>query len=105
MMVKRIIANEDNLYKALRATAIAHEVQFADWMDDGQVGIRSEGVPLVADVRSIVSAFCSNSNSIVEVGYDYTTIYLDEAVYRKEVNELGLQMALPYSNNINWETK
>ena len=109
-MEKKIKVNEKNLIKALRATAKAHNVKFENWLEDGQVGIKSESIPVVADVKSIVGAFCNNLNAhgLVEVGYGYTTIFIDSCMYdfKKEMSSIDvmqLEMALPADTKIKWE--
>lgn len=108
-MSKSIKANEKNLIKALRATAQAHQAKFHNWLkDDGQIGIETEVIPLVADVKAIVKAFTTNPDQVVEVGYGYTTIFVDSCDYKQEMSELdemNLFMALPFEAKhlINWE--
>lgn len=87
------------LKKALKACADAHHVDFEQWTEDEQIGIRSEDVPVVADIRIICRAFCGEAN-IVETGWGYTTIYLDEAVFLPEVDMQSLSLALPHGTTI-----
>jgi hypothetical protein len=92
-------ANERNLIQALKLCAQAHGKEFCDWSDgDNQVAIKDEGVPVVADVQSIVRAFTGDENfypDSIETDFGYTTIYLDEIEYAPVVDERTLRMALP----------
>ena len=56
-MKKTITPCIENLITALKTCAMAHNANFCDWTDEGQVGIESETMPTYADVRSIVRAF------------------------------------------------
>lgn len=106
--MKTIIANEKNLLKALKATAKAHNAEFENWLDEGQVGIKSETIPAVADIKTIVSAFTTNGNNNVEVGWGYTTIFVDCLEYKEELSAndiMQLEMSLPYGLKIKWLTK
>ena len=91
-----MIPTVELLKKALRKCAEEHNVPSEEWSEDGQFGIKSESVPVVADVRSICTALCGNA-SAVETGWGYTNVYLDEAEYNflPEANEVILRMALP----------
>lgn len=94
---------EENLIKALKACADAHNAEFEDWREEGQIGIHKESVPVLADVRSILSAFYPAEYALPDYGYGYITAYLygDEA-YRPKVDELTLLMALPFGVEIDW---
>lgn len=88
-------ANTETLIKALKACADAHRTEFCDWSTyDSQVAIKSESVPAVSDVRSICEAFFGTT-SVVETGWGYTTVYLDETPFLPEVDEETLRLALP----------
>ncbi len=89
-----------NLKKALGACANAHKVEFSDWSkEDLQIGIKSETVPVVADIQMICKAFFGKT-SMVETGWGYTTVYLDEAEMLPEVDALRLRLALPHGTRI-----
>lgn len=87
-----------NLKKALKACAKAHNVEFKNWTADGQVGVHSETIPVVADVKMIIEAFYGNKarNELVDTGWGYTTIYLYSTMNTKnDVDETLLKLALP----------
>lgn len=71
------------LIKALQTRAKAHNIEFRDFSKDPdevpQVLLKSESVPVIADVRFLCQAFFGSS-SMIEVGYG---------------NELTLTLALP----------
>lgn len=91
----------DLLRKALKKCAEAHKVQCEDWPEDGQLGIKSESVPVVADVKSICRAFCGEAN-VTETAWGYVTVHLDDAEYAflPEVDETLLKMSLPYGTEL-----
>ena len=90
----------DLLKKALEVCANAHGVEFSDWSEvDAQFGVKSESVPVVSDVRMICEAFYGNA-SMVEAGWGYTTVFLNECPYRDELDEATLKMALPYGTTL-----
>lgn len=84
------------LVKALRASADAKQKKFFDLSKDDypQVGIQSEDVPVVADAQAICDAFFG-CHSMVEVGWGYTTVYLEEQEMLPTVDSHTLQLALP----------
>lgn len=88
------------LKKALGACAKAHRAELCDWSEyDRQIAIKSESVPVVADVRMICEAFYGNS-SMVEVGWGYTNVYEDEAPMLSEVDGQKLRLALPHGTEL-----
>ena len=102
--MKKIKPCELNLLIALRATAKAHKVKFEDWADEGQVGIKSESIPVVSDVMSILRAFLKPDYTLPDVGWGFTTIYLyGQDAYLDEVDEMTLTMALPYNCKPRWK--
>lgn len=89
-------ANLENLKKALKACAEAHQAEFCDWSEDElQIAVKSETVPVVSDVRMICEAFYGSS-CMVEVGWGYTNVFCDATEMLSEVDEKLLRMALPY---------
>lgn len=84
------------LIKALRASADAKHKKFYDLSKDDypQVGIESEDVQVVADTQAICDAFFG-THSMVEVGWGYTTVYLEEMAMLPTVDSHALQLALP----------
>lgn len=103
-MKKTITPCIENLITALKTCAMAHNANFCDWTDEGQVGIESETMPTYADVRSIVRAFYNDEYADeVELGWGYITVFLyDEQAFRAEVDEITLLMALPYTASPRW---
>lgn len=92
---------------ALKASAKAHNVEFCDWRNgDGEVALKGDNTPIYADVSSIVSAFAENSpQRVIGTCFGYTEIFTDCIEYRKEVDEMILNMALPYGAIINYARK
>ena len=83
------------LKKSLQACADAHGADFCDWSgEECQLAVKSETVPVVNDVRMICEALYGRS-SMVETGWSYTTVYLDEAPFLEDVDETLLSLALP----------
>ena len=81
--------------RALKACAEAHGAEFCDWSeDDCQVVLKTESVPALNDVKMICEAFYGRS-TMVETGWGYTTIYLDEGTFLDEVDGTLLSLALP----------
>ena len=93
-------ANTTNLKKALKACAAAHNVKFCDWSDEGQLGLTSDNVPVVADVRMICEAFYGTS-CMVDTDWGCTTVWKDNVVMQSDVDELLLSLALPYGTKLN----
>ncbi len=83
------------LKKALEACADAHHVELHFWSEEQQLGIHSESVPVVSDVRMICSALFGDSR-MVETGWGYTTVFLEEAAFLPEADKALLLMALPH---------
>ena len=88
-------ANLTNLRKALKACAKAHKTSFENWASEGQLGIGATTIPVVADVQMICEAFFGKTN-MVETGYGYTTVWINEEPFLPEVDEMTLEFALPY---------
>lgn len=84
----------DLLKKALRECAKAHRAGFSDRTEDEQIGIASESVPTVNDIRMICESFYGHSR-MIETGWGYTTVYLDCDEMLDELDETKLRMALP----------
>ena len=114
-MAKKIKPSVPNLIKALKACAKAHNAKFANWLDEGQIGIEKECIPVFADVQSILRAFYKPEFTLPDMGYGYITAYIygDEyyeedgsvsSPFLDEVDEMTLGMALPYGeiDKIKW---
>lgn len=84
----------EKLKEAVRQCANAHSVEFCDWKEDAQVAVKSESVPVVADMMTICEAFFG-SHQCLEIGWGYTTIMYDETPPLPEINKELLMMALP----------
>ena len=92
-------ANMNLLKNALRSCADAHHVEIKEWPADNQVGLHSESVPVISDVRMICEALCGNTR-MIETGWGYTTVYLDDVVFLPEVDESCLRLALPFGTEL-----
>jgi hypothetical protein len=87
--------NTENLKKALKACAEAHCTEFFDWSEgECQVALKKESVPVLSDVKMICEAFYGRS-SMVETGWGYTTVYLDEGSFLDKVDGTLISLALP----------
>ena len=84
---------------ALRSCADAHHVEIKEWPADNQIGLHSESVPVISDVRMICEALCGNTR-MIETGWGYTTVYLDDVVFLPEVDESCLRLALPFGTEL-----
>lgn len=97
--ISPVPCNEQTLVEYLRKVADAHGVEFIDKMaDEYQVLLKSESIPVLADVKSVVDAFCFGVNrGSVECDWGYITVYMDElhGLYRDEVDMKALENALP----------
>ena len=115
-MEKKIKPCESNLIKALKACAKAHNANFADWTDEGQIGIEKECIPVFSDVQSILRAFYKPQYTLPEMGWGYVTAYIYgeewcnddgsvETTFLPVVDEMTLGMALPFGeiDKIKWE--
>ena len=91
-------ANVTNLRKALKASAEAHNVKFYWWRNENQMALEGDSIPILSDVRMICKAFFGNA-MMVELSYGYTVIWLD-GVFRGEVDEALMYMALPYGTKL-----
>jgi len=94
-------ANITNLKKVLKLCAKAHNAEFKDWSIDGQLGIHSETMATVCDVRMICESF-GLSALAVEPGYGYVTVWIDPQLYgnKREVDMNRCAMALPYGTEL-----
>ena len=97
--ISPVPCNEQTLVEYLRKVADAHGVEFIDDMaDEYQVLLKSESIPVLADVKSVIEAFCYGVNrGSVECDWGYITVYMDELreLYRDEVDMNALEKALP----------
>ena len=97
--ISPIPCNEQTLVEYLRKVADAHGVEFIDKMaDEYQVLLKSESVPVLSDVKSVIEAFCYGVNrGSVECDWGYITVYMYElrGLYRDEVDMNALEKALP----------
>ncbi len=90
----------DYLIKALKACAEAHGAEFCDWSEEEcQVALKADSVPALNDVKIICEAFYGLS-SMVETGWGYTTVYLDEESFLEKVDETLLSLALPKNTRL-----
>lgn len=98
--------NTEQLFiEAMKACAEAHRCGFEDLRaDDYQVALYSETVPTVADVQTICRAVFGNS-SMVDPGWGFTTVYLDEAPFLEKPDMELLHTALPYGTVLPEERK
>ena len=85
----------ETLIKALKTCAEAHGAEFCDWSEEEcQVALKTESVPALNDVKMICEAFYGRS-SMVETGWGYTTVFLDEESFLEKVDKTLLSLALP----------
>ena len=84
----------EKLKEAVRQCANAHSVEFCDWSTESQLAVKSESVPVLADMQMICDAFFG-SHRCIEVGWGYTNIIYDETAPLPEIDENLLKMALP----------
>lgn len=84
----------EKLKKAIRECAKAHRVEFLDLSEEYQLAVKSESVPVLADMQMICDAFFG-THQCIEVGWGYTNIMYDEVDFLPEIDENLLKMALP----------
>lgn len=93
----------ENIVKALKACADAHKVEFVDVSQDPdeypQAYLKSDTVPVVADVRTICEAFYGHSR-MVDTDFGCTTVYFTDFCFAPAVNETLLAMALPHGTKL-----
>lgn len=87
-------ANIENLKKALQVCAKAHNAEFCDWSDEGQLAIHSDTVSVVNDVKMIAESFFGG-NADVETDWGYVNVWLSDE-YLDDVDEVKLSLAMPY---------
>lgn len=94
-------ANITNLKRVLKLCAKAHNATFHDWSCEGQLGIHSETMATIYDVRMICQSFGLGA-MMVEPSNGYVTVWLDEKLYRNkaEVDLDRCAMALPYGTEL-----
>ncbi len=100
-VVEAMKANLTNLKKVLKLCANAHNAKFEDWSCEAQLGINSETPGTICDVSLILDAFYGR-HDFIEVGYGYTSVWLEEMMYRNK-NQVDMEkclMALPYGTVI-----
>ena len=85
-------ANLENLISAMKKCAEAHKAPLFVWLEDDQLAIESDTVPVVADVRMIASAFFGSAD--VETDWGFTVLNIHE--FKENVCMEQLRMALPY---------
>ena len=95
-------ATIENLKKALKACATAHNCEFEDYDYEGQLLVCSETPATICDVHMILEAFYGNHDAAENNGWGSITIWLDESMDDKTrgVDETTLYMALPYGTRL-----
>lgn len=92
-----------NLKRVLRLCADAHNCDFDDWSDEGQLGVWSITPATICDVQLVLDSFYGNHDAI-EVSSDVgcTTIWLDEDMDKgdRDVDMMSLSLALPYGTEL-----
>ena len=112
-MKKTITPCVENVLIALKECAKAHNANFEDWTDEGQVGIDKECVPVLADVESILKSFYKEEYAEAESGWGYVTAFIYDTYYAEsgeienpfldKVDENLLMSALPYGLKVEWK--
>lgn len=93
-------ANISNLCKALKACAKAHNAEFDDWSDEGQLGVWSTTPGTICDVAMICEAFYGHNEGVeVNESDNCITIWLCYD-FLPEVNEETMYLALPFGTKI-----
>jgi hypothetical protein len=94
-------ANLTNLRKALKVCAKAHNCDFNDWSDEGQLGVWSTTPATICDVRMICEAFFGSSEPAeVSDSVNCITVWLCYE-FLPEVDEDKMYLALPYGTKLN----
>jgi hypothetical protein len=93
--MKKIKANQENLFKALQMRFKNYEVNLYDEdEDDVQIGVFDTTAPTLCDVRGIVAAFFKEWNGIVNCNnsFGFIEIYVSDGVMREDVDVDTLSM-------------
>lgn len=89
------------LKQALSMCAEAHKVEFNDYSDEGQFSLVSVEVPVVADIRSILSSIVHRGMYEIHVDrfFGFTEVFLygddEQPTFKDDVDVMTLGMALP----------
>ncbi len=96
-------ATIENLKKALKACAKAHNCDFEDYSDEGQLLVCSETPGTICDVHLILDAFYGNHKDAENNGWGSVTVWLSDPVMdsrTKDVDMMTLALALPYGTKL-----
>lgn len=95
-------ANIENLKKALKACAKAHNCDFDDYSDEGQLLVGSETPATICDVHLILDAFYGNHKAAENNGWGSVTVWLSPRMNssRKDVDMTTLALALPHGTKL-----
>lgn len=86
---------------AVNKCAVAHDAVFCDWLDEGQLAIKKDNVPALADMRMIAKSLLIDEYYEVADEWGYITIilYMNPEVgnipYKEKIDWVGLALALP----------
>lgn len=96
-------ANIKTLKRVLKKVAKAHNCEFKDWSDEGQLGIHSETPATICDVSLVLDGFFGNHQAS-EFGYGWITVWLDKSMDSdrtiEPINMKTIRMALPYGTRL-----
>lgn len=96
-------ANIKTLKRVLKKVAKAHNCEFKDWSDEGQLGIHSDTPATICDVHLVLDGFYG-CNKAAEVGYGWITVWLCKSMDSDmTIPPLGMRtirMALPYGTRL-----
>ena len=95
-------ANIQNLKKVLGICAKAHNCDFDDYSDEGQLLVGSETPATICDVHMILDAFFGHHNAAENSGWGSITIWLDSSMDGscRDVDMTTLALALPYGTQL-----
>jgi hypothetical protein len=100
-----MIANIANLKKVLQKCAKAHNCDFEDCSDEGQLLVCSETPATICDVQMILDGFYGNHRAAENSGWGSVTVWLDESMDSGRTigptDMRTIRMALPYGTKLN----
>ena len=92
-------ANIKTLKRVLEKVAKAHNCDFEDYSDEGQLLVCSETPATICDVHLVLDGFFGNHKAAEHSGWGSVTIWLDESMDSNRtisaIDRRTIRMALP----------
>jgi len=98
-------ANIATLKRVLKKCAKAHNCDFEDYSDEGQLLVCSETPATICDVHLILDGFYGNHKAAEHNGWGSVAVWLDESMDSgrtlTKFDMKTVRMALPYGTKLN----